>query len=119
MMQVILIFHVLFALALIGLVLVQQGKGATTGAAFGSGASSTVFGSQGANSFLLKMTAGLALLFFITSLSLTYLLSHPGKASQPVDVLDQAAQLSQSEANVVKTLPKTEISEPQPSKGHS
>ncbi|STX52769.1 protein-export membrane protein secG (preprotein translocase subunit) [Legionella busanensis] len=75
MYQLILMIHVLVAIALIGLVLIQHGKGADIGAAFGSGASNTVFGSQGTGSFLFKLTGGLALTFFITSLTLSYLVS--------------------------------------------
>lgn len=67
--------HVIIAIVLIGLVLIQQGKGAEMGAAFGSGASNTVFGSQGTGSFLFKLTGGLALTFFATSLTLSYLVS--------------------------------------------
>lgn len=75
MYQLILMLHVIVALVLIGLVLIQHGKGADIGASFGSGASSTVFGSQGTGSFLFKLTGGLALTFFVTSLSLSYLVS--------------------------------------------
>lgn len=71
MYQIILIIHVVIAVAIIALVLVQQGKGATMGAAFGSGASQTVFGSQGSGGFLFKLTGGLAIAFFITSIALT------------------------------------------------
>lgn len=59
----------------IGLVLIQHGKGADIGASFGSGASNTVFGSQGTGSFLFKLTGGLVLTFFMTSLSLSYITS--------------------------------------------
>ncbi len=72
METVILIIHVLAALTLIGLILLQQGKGADMGAAFGSGASSTVFGAQGSASFLTRSTAILATIFFLTSLTLGY-----------------------------------------------
>ncbi len=68
----ILVAHVVVAVALIALVLLQQGKGADAGAAFGSGASSTMFGSQGSASFLSRTTAILATVFFMTSLSLAY-----------------------------------------------
>ena len=67
--------HVIVAVVLIGLVLIQHGKGADVGAAFGSGASNTVFGSQGTGGFLFKLTGGLALTFFVTSLTLSYLVS--------------------------------------------
>ncbi|MFA5958936.1 MAG: preprotein translocase subunit SecG [Tatlockia sp.] len=75
MYQLILMVHVLIALVLIGLVLIQHGKGADIGAAFGSGASNTVFGSQGTGSFLFKLTGGLALTFFVTSLLLSYMVN--------------------------------------------
>lgn len=75
MYQFVLLVHVLVALALIGLVIIQQGKGAEIGAAFGSGASNTVFGSQGTGGFLFRLTGILALTFFVTSLSLSYLIS--------------------------------------------
>jgi len=75
MYQLILVIHVLIAITVIGLVLIQHGKGADIGAAFGSGASNTVFGSQGTGSFLFRLTGGLALAFFVTSLTLSYLVS--------------------------------------------
>lgn len=62
--------HVIAVIALIALVLIQHGKGADAGAAFGGGASQTVFGSQGSTGFLTKMTAALALVFFVTSFAL-------------------------------------------------
>ena len=66
----ILIVHIVVALALIGLVMLQQGKGAEAGASFGSGASQTVFGSQGPGNFLTRTTAVLAAVFFATSIAL-------------------------------------------------
>ena len=76
MQTVILIIHVLLAVALIVLILVQHGKGADAGAAFGSGASSTVFGARGSATFLTKLTTGIALIFFVTSISLAYIASN-------------------------------------------
>ena len=70
MEQFILIFHFLVAIALIALVLIQQGKGAEAGASFGAGASQTVFGSGGGWNFFSKSTAILATIFFVTSVSL-------------------------------------------------
>ncbi|MBQ45837.1 MAG: preprotein translocase subunit SecG [Porticoccaceae bacterium] len=70
MEKFILIFHFLVAVALIGLVLIQQGKGAEAGASFGAGASQTVFGSAGGWNFFSKATTVLATIFFATSLSL-------------------------------------------------
>ena len=79
MQQLILIIHVLAAVALVGLVLIQQGKGSSMGAGFGAGASQTVFGSQGSTSFLTKVTGTFAAIFFITSLTLGYLATHEVK----------------------------------------
>lgn len=76
MQQLILILHVLVAIALVALVLVQQGKGADVGAAFGAGASNTMFGSQGSTSFLVKITCLCAAIFFATSLGLGYMAAH-------------------------------------------
>ena len=69
---VIVVFHLLAALSLVVLVLLQQGKGAEAGASFGAGASNTVFGSQGSATFLSKLTAILAATFFLTALGLGY-----------------------------------------------
>ncbi|MDX1403666.1 MAG: preprotein translocase subunit SecG [Woeseiaceae bacterium] len=71
----ILIIHTLIALAIIGLVLLQRGKGAEAGAAFGAGASGTVFGARGSGSFFSRVTAILATAFFATSLTLAYISS--------------------------------------------
>ena len=79
MYQVIIVVHVLLGLGVIGLVLMQQGKGADAGAAFGTGSSGTVFGAQGAASFLSRSTAILATLFFTTSLGLAVLSGNQGK----------------------------------------
>jgi preprotein translocase subunit SecG len=84
--SVLLAVHVVLALLLIGAILIQQGKGATAGAAFGSGASSTVFGARGSASFLTRLTAILAILFFSNSLLLAYLY---GEAIRPQSLLDQ------------------------------
>ena len=76
MYQVIIVFHVLLGLSIIGLVLMQQGKGADAGAAFGSGSSGSVFGAQGATTFLSRTTAIFAVLFFSTSLGLAVYSGH-------------------------------------------
>lgn len=87
MFQILLIVHVVATAGIIGLVLMQQGKGADAGAAFGAGASAsgTVFGSQGAGNFLSRTTALLAVVFFSTSLSLAWL---SGRQDAPVDIMD-------------------------------
>jgi len=68
--------HILVGLSVIGLVLLQHGKGADMGAAFGSGASGSLFGATGSANFLSRMTAVLATVFFITSLALAYMASN-------------------------------------------
>lgn len=73
------VVHVLAAVGVIGLVLMQHGKGADMGAAFGSGASGSLFGSSGSANFLSRATAVLAAVFFTTSLTLTYFSSHKTK----------------------------------------
>lgn len=73
MYQLILLVHIMIAICLIALVIVQQGKGATMGATFGAGASQTVFGSRGSGSFLLKLTIGFVFIFFTTSIALNYI----------------------------------------------
>jgi len=83
--NILLVVHVLIAVAMIALILLQQGKGADAGAAFGSGASGTVFGSRGSASFLSRATAVLATLFFITSLSLAYLASTSAKSASVME----------------------------------
>ncbi|TDU32813.1 protein translocase subunit secG [Panacagrimonas perspica] len=75
MHTVLVVVQVLVAVALIGLVLIQHGKGADAGAAFGSGASGTVFGARGAANFLTRTTAWLAAAFFASSLGLAYLVN--------------------------------------------
>jgi len=87
---VILGVHVLLALMIIGLVLLQRGKGAEAGAGFGSGASGTVFGARGTSTLFSKLTAIFAGLFFVTSLSLAYLGTHA--PAEPTSVLERAAQ---------------------------
>ena len=70
MENIILIIHFIIAILIIGFVLIQQGKGAEAGASFGAGASQTVFGSSGSWNFFSKITAVLATLFFVTSVTL-------------------------------------------------
>jgi len=77
--------HVLTAVVLIGLVLMQHGKGADMGAAFGTGSAGSLFGSSGSANFLSRSTAVAATLFFITSLSLTYFNAHPAQQQGVMD----------------------------------
>lgn len=83
--SVTLTVHILVGLGVIGLVLMQHGKGADMGAAFGSGSSGSLFGATGSANFLSRMTAGLATAFFITSLMLAYMANQqPAKAGGSV-----------------------------------
>ena len=70
MQTLIIIIHVIAAISIVGLVLLQQGKGADAGASFGAGASQTVFGSSGSGNFLVRATTVSAVIFFVTSLTL-------------------------------------------------
>ena len=70
MQTLIIVVHVIAALAIVGLVLLQQGKGADAGASFGAGASQTVFGASGSGNFLVRATTIAAVIFFVTSLAL-------------------------------------------------
>ncbi len=100
MYQLIMIIHVLAAFCLIALVLVQQGKGATMGAAFGSGASQTVFGSRGSGSFLLRVTISFVVIFFATSIALNYIASRAVKQSAQIELPIPAQQAPASSSNV-------------------
>ena len=91
--NILLVVHVLVAIGIVGLVLIQHGKGADAGAAFGGGggggASGTVFGSQGSGSFLTRATAILATIFFVTSLSLAYLSTQKINPTSVVDTVSE------------------------------
>ena len=87
--SLLLTFHILVGLTLIGLVLIQHGKGADMGAAFGSGSSGSLFGASGSANFMSRTTGVLAAIFFATSLSLTYLAS--SKPAVSGSVVDKAA----------------------------
>ena len=104
MHTILLVVHLLVAAALIGMVLIQHGKGADMGAAFGSGASSTVFGSRGSVSFLTRATAVLAILFFL----LTGLLAFT--ATQKHDVKSATELLTPQAPASSKTLPESPTS---------
>lgn len=98
---ILIIVHVAVAIALVGLVLLQQGKGADMGAAFGSGASATVFGSQGSANFLSRTTAALATVFFLTSLILAYFSGKADQAESVVDRIGSSAPTQMMDSTVV------------------
>ena len=101
MQTTILTIHIILAVILIILVLVQQGKGADAGAAFGSGASSTVFGARGSATFMNKITTIIALSFFVTSLSLAYISSNKLSGSKSLinDTVQEESIDTQEEFN--------------------
>ena len=104
--------HVLLAFMIVGLVLLQRGKGAEAGAGFGSGASGTVFGARGTATLFSKLTAVFAAMFFATSLTLAYLGTQPSGA--PTSVLERAALSASSvqTAPVAPVAPKTPAGTP-------
>lgn len=102
MQTILVVVHLFLAIGLVGLILVQHGKGADMGAAFGSGASASVFGSSGAGNFLSRATAILATLFFITSLALAYFAMNTGEnesimEDSAVPAIEQAAPAAVTE----------------------
>ncbi len=102
MYQAIIVLHVLLGLGIIGFVMIQRGKGADAGAAFGSGGSGSVFGAQGASNFLSRTTAVLATLFFMTSLGLAIL---SGRQAEETDIMEN---LSSEEAELPMVLDNSE-----------
>ncbi|MFO1257863.1 MAG: preprotein translocase subunit SecG [Gammaproteobacteria bacterium] len=105
MYGILIVIHLIVAIALIGFILLQHGKGAQTGAAFGSGASTTVFGSQGSGNFLSRTTALLATVFFILNLALGYLMNKSMRPEplQPLKQLEE--QVLPSEAPAKPAVP--------------
>mgnify|MGYP000341797548 CR=1 FL=1 len=106
--SIIVIFHVLVAIMLVGLILIQRGKGAEAGAACGAGASQTAVGSRCSASFLPRLTAILAPIFFITSLSLAYF-TQQGKQRQGVTEI--AAPAKGSNTGIQTDVPSLPMSE--------
>ena len=112
MEQIFLIVHLLVALAIIGLIMLQQGKGADAGASFGAGASQTIFGSDGSGNILTRATSWLVVAFFATSFGLAMLAS---QKSAPVDDLglNIPAVVEQVQPEVESDLPQVEDEFPQ------
>lgn len=98
-----IVFHVLIAAAIVGLVLLQRGRGADAGAGFGSGASGTVFGARGSANFMSRATATLAALFFATNLALAYMGGR--KEEQPSSVVDKVLTPAKPQENAPPPLP--------------
>src|SRR6478735_6225340 len=91
--NILIVIHVVIALVIIGLVLLQHGKGADMGSGFGGGASGSLFGARGSASFLSRTTAVLATLFFLSSLGLSYLFSQRTEPTSVVDRVKEQAPL--------------------------
>ena len=109
------IVHIVVCFSLVGLILMQQGKGAETGASFGSGASQTVFGSQGSGNFMTRSTAVMTAAFFITCLTLGYYAFQRQKASRIDSLLPQIEQQSAAKKTIEAPAVNTDIPEvPQP-----
>lgn len=113
----VLVVHVLAALSIIGLVLLQQGKGADMGSGFGGGASSTVFGSGGAGNFLSRTTTTIAITFFLTSFGLAFFAKEKSIAARDLgipEVIQQmpiGAELPELRTGVDSELPELEIND--------
>lgn len=109
MEKITLVVHILLAFSVIGLIMIQQGKGADAGASFGGGASQTVFGGQGSANFLSRLTAIGATVFFVTSLILAVVASDKSKGindlgvptQETVEILEQDAPIVEEFAPVV------------------
>lgn len=99
MFNIILAIHIIVAIAMIGLILIQHGKGADAGASFGAGASGTVFGAAGSANFLTRATAVLAIIFFTTSLTLAVHARKQAESQYQLDV-PAASQVPVTEAPV-------------------
>lgn len=112
MINILIAIHVLVAVGIVVLVLIQHGKGADAGAAFGGGGggvSGSLFGSKGSANFLSRTTAILATVFFLTSLSLTYLYS---KSAKPTSVTDTVLQqMNEPSTEQIETVPAAPLSE--------
>jgi preprotein translocase subunit SecG len=112
--NIIIIVHVLVALAIIGLVLLQHGKGADMGSGFGGGASSSLFGATGSANFLSRATAVLATVFFILSLTLAYIATNQPRDSGSVVDRVQRAPVDAQKNDVPKPAATPDAGTPKP-----
>ena len=125
MHTILVVVHLFLSIGLIGLILIQHGKGADAGAAFGSGASSTVFGAQGSANFLSRTTGVLALLFFLTSLTLAWMAMETARDSglmvdtqvtetQPIPAAESDIPAVPEAASEVPVAPAAQTDTPEP-----
>ncbi len=106
METILVVVHLILAVGLVGLVLIQHGKGADMGAAFGSGASASVFGSTGAGNFLSRATGILAALFFATSLALAYYAMQSNESTSVLDQTNVPSQAADSPVDKIEDVPQ-------------
>jgi len=111
MQTIIIVVHVIVAIAIVGLVLLQQGKGADAGASFGSGSSQTVFGSSGSGSFLVRATTVAATIFFITSMSLAIFARNQAGAGLSTDIPILNEAILQEQQNDNNDVPQIDASQ--------
>ncbi len=111
MQTIIIVVHVIVAIAIVGLVLLQQGKGADAGASFGSGSSQTVFGSSGSGSFLVRATTVAATIFFITSMSLAIFARNQAGAGLSTDIPIVNEAILQEQQNDNNDVPQIDASQ--------
>ncbi|WP_448565469.1 preprotein translocase subunit SecG [Thalassotalea ganghwensis] len=109
MYQILIVVYLIVALCLIGLVLIQQGKGADMGASFGAGSSATIFGSSGSGNFLTKATTWLAIAFFAISLVLGNLTANRVKATDEWNDLASPVEQSASDIPAVSAEPNSDV----------
>jgi len=104
MESIVIVVHLVVALAIIGLILLQRGKGAEAGASFGGGASQTVFGSQGGGDFFSKLTAVLAIVFFVTSFTLAIIAKNQSSVGSIDDLgIPVVEEVQESEVPVLES----------------
>ena len=108
MENLITVIHVLAAAGVIGLVLLQHGKGADMGAAFGSGASGSLFGVSGSSNFMSKATAACVIVFFATSLSLAYMASHRAGSGSVIKGATKSESVTTTVAPAANTTTNTQ-----------
>jgi preprotein translocase subunit SecG len=112
MEQIILVAHLLLALAIIGLIMLQQGKGADMGASFGAGGSQTLFGTDGSGNVLTKATAWLVVLFFASSFGLALIVNQKAAESDELNLeIPPAAEVKQA-APADEELPQLDSAAP-------
>ena len=118
MQSIVVVIHIIVAVAIVGLVLLQQGKGADAGASFGSGGSQTVFGASGSGNFLTRATTIAATLFFITSLSLAiFARENAGVSSTAGLPIANEALLEEAISTQADDVPQLDVAPAQPASG--